>query len=314
MPFPPIFLFLFCFVLFFCFPLCAWARACNFVCVRVYVLTFRSFFGCYECRYERRLAVISEFAEKQAAISPGPVNISKSRALNRRTDEEMQLGRELDLRIVTDKQRLQRQQLLGENGYRGGVGGVDSVDDTGESASVVSLPPEPLPPAEGDGYTHSHSHSHSHSQSHSSELEEKENPHVATNAKGTALPNAIRKRRTNNRISTFGPHPPKHENATLEQERKLHDELATDMVEMAQELKAKVLLLQKSMREESSVLDETDALLEDNLGQTDGTNAKLSAHMAASTRGTMQIYCTLFLVMVVFFATYLFMKIFPSPR
>ena len=103
------------------------------------------------------------------------------------------------------------------------------------------------------------------------------------------------------------------EKDSVEEQKKIQENLQRMMVKNSERLKNNVMLLQDALQKDAKMLDEVDDLEDESLSKIDRLNRRLEELSDSSWGGicfTIGLMCA---VIVSFFATYVFMKIFPKP-
>lgn len=106
--------------------------------------------------------------------------------------------------------------------------------------------------------------------------------------------------------------PPGDVEKLVGEQTELHEQLATDLLEMAASLKDRSQGMRRIIQTDTSVLSETESTTDANLHRLGSENTRVEAHIRAATRSTIALWIMLVTAAVLFCLVFFAMRIFPK--
>ena len=102
--------------------------------------------------------------------------------------------------------------------------------------------------------------------------------------------------------------------ALLKYHRKLQWELSEDLVQLTQNLKHNVTVMGEIMRKDDRVIEETEQVMVLDLEKLKKERGRLGVLIQSVRSGTCTTWLVLLLVCILFFVTFIFIRLFPVRR
>lgn len=104
------------------------------------------------------------------------------------------------------------------------------------------------------------------------------------------------------------------ESPEIQAQQNKQEELVDDMAGLANHLKKNVMAISSLLQKDEQAIENVSALLDRQMPRVQAATESLRVHLKSASTSTLLSYCVIVGVSVIFFATYLFMKMVPSPR
>jgi hypothetical protein len=92
------------------------------------------------------------------------------------------------------------------------------------------------------------------------------------------------------------------------------DDVVDDMAGLVSHLKKNVVAIQETLQKDSAVREIVEQKLDAQMPRVIQETERLTAHLASAQKTTLLTYFIIVMVSIIFFATYVFMKVVPKPR